>query len=92
MYLEKKEYLPSIVSEWPTEFEEMNFVSKLLLLTLEKEADEITIVPREFIYGAGGTVKTTDSLKVSNELLIQRSRTLVLFSADLSDDQSSILA
>ena len=63
MYLEKKECAPSGVNEWPTEFMEMKFVSKLLMLVLEKQPNEISIVPNEFVYGAGGTVKTTGTLK-----------------------------
>ena len=64
MYLEKNECLPSAVNEWPTEFVEMKFVSKLLMLALEKQPDEFSIIANEFVYGAGGTIKTTGTLKV----------------------------
>ena len=63
MYLEKNKCLPSAVNEWSTEFVGMRFVSKLLMLALEKQPDEISIIPNEFVSGAGGTVKTTDTLK-----------------------------
>ena len=46
------------------EFEEMKFVSKLLMLTLGKSSAGIIIAPREFAYGAGGMIKTTGVLKV----------------------------
>ena len=64
MYLVENKSAASVGCQWPTEFEEMNFVRKLLLFVLERELDEMTIVPREFIYGAGGMFKTTGSLKV----------------------------
>ena len=46
------------------EFDEMKFVSNLLMLTLGKSSASINIAPREFAYGAGGMIKTTGVLKV----------------------------
>jgi len=64
MYLGKNKYSPNSDREYLPESVEMEFVGKILRLTLENGADEISIVSREFTYGAGGTVKPTRLMKV----------------------------
>ena len=54
-----------IAAELPGNIASVNFVNHILTITLAKPDDEITIEPREFIYGAGSEMATIDTLQVN---------------------------